>query len=188
MKFYSALCDVELASDFFVGKILEERVQDFLFAPAEIGDRIGFEAATLTGKDRVHEAGKHRARNPESAVGDQRQSADQLITRFRVREKTLNTKAQKLIAVSVRVLFANDDEACLGMTFEKVGQKSASSGARGMAINDVNLRDGRLEITHIGCESGFELLDGDFEWSLRQDAFELAQHKRVRREDANRHL
>jgi hypothetical protein len=188
MKFYGALGDIELAGDFFVGKILEERVQDFLLAAAEISDGIGFEAAALTGKDGIHEAGKHGARNPESAIGDQRKSTDQLITRFRVREKTLNTKAQKLIAVGVRVLFADDDEACLGMTFEKIGQKSASSGARGMAINDVNLRDGRFKITHIGCESGFELLDDDFEWSLRQDTFELAQHKRVRRENANRHL
>src|SRR5580698_1018148 len=32
MKFYGAFGDVEFAGDFFVGKILEKRVQDFLFA------------------------------------------------------------------------------------------------------------------------------------------------------------
>ena len=83
------------------------------------------------------------------------------------------------------MLFADDDKTRLGMTFEKVGQKSASSGTRGMSINDVNLRDGRLEIAHVGRERGFELFDDDFELSLRQDAFELAQHQRVRRQDAN---
>ena len=54
-----------------------------------------------------------------------------------------------------------------------------------MAIDDVNLCDGRLEIAHVGRESGFELLDDDFELSLRQNAFEFAQHQRVRRQDAN---
>ena len=74
------------------------------------------------------------------------------------------------------------------MSFEKIGQESASGGAGGVPIDDVDLRDGRLEIAHIGRESGFELLDDDFELSLRQDAFELAQHQGMGREDANRHL
>lgn len=55
-----------------------------------------------------------------------------------------------------------------------------------MAIDDVNLGDGRLEIAHVGRERGFELLGDDFELSLGQDAFELAQHQRVRRQDADR--
>jgi hypothetical protein len=41
VKFYGALGDVQFAGDFLVGKIFEERVQDFLFAAAEIGDGIG---------------------------------------------------------------------------------------------------------------------------------------------------
>ena len=91
-----------------------------------------------------------------------------------------------MVAIGVRVLFADDDKARLGMTFEKVGQESARSGTRGMSIDDVHLCDWRLEIAHVGRESGFELLDDDFKLSLRQDAFELAQHQRVRRQDANR--
>ena len=83
------------------------------------------------------------------------------------------------------MLFADDDEARFRMTFEEVGQKSASSRAGGVAVDYVNLRDRRLEIAHIGCERGFELLDDDLELSLRQDAFELAQHQGVRRQDAN---
>ena len=43
------------------------------------------------------------------------------------------------------MLFADDDQARLRMAFEKIGQKSASSGARGVAVDYVNLRDGRLE-------------------------------------------
>jgi len=54
-----------------------------------------------------------------------------------------------------------------------------------MAVDDVDLSDGRLEIAHIRGERGFELLGGDFEISLGQNAFEFAQHQRVRREDAD---
>src|SRR5258708_25811021 len=42
-----ALGNIEFAGDFLVGKILEKRIENFLFAPAEIGDRVGFEAASL---------------------------------------------------------------------------------------------------------------------------------------------
>ncbi len=94
MKFYGALGDVEFAGDFFVGEILEEGVQDFLLAAAEIGDGIGFETASLTRENRIHETGKDGTRNPETAVGDEGQGADQLIARFRVSEKPLNTEAQ----------------------------------------------------------------------------------------------
>ena len=186
MEFHGALGDVEFAGDFLVGKIFEERVQDFLLAAAEIGDGIGFETAALTSKDGIHEARKDGPRNPESAVGDERQSANQLIARFRVGQETLNAEAQELIAVGVGMLFADDDEARFRMAFEKVGQKSAGSGARGVPVNHVNLRDWRLKIAHVWRERGFELLDDDFEWSLRQDAFELAQHQGVRRQDADR--
>ena len=185
MKFYGALGDVEFAGDFLVGKIFEQRVQNFLLAAAEIGDGIRFEAAALTRENGIHEAGKDRAGNPESPVGDEGQGTDQLIARLRVREQTLNTETQELVAVGVRVLFADDDKARFGMTFENVGQKSARSGTRGMAINDVNLRDGRFKIAHVRRERGFELLDDDFKLRFRQDAFELAQHQGMRREDAN---
>ena len=94
VKLYGALGDVEFAGDFLVGKIFEERVQNFLLAAAEICDGIGFETASLTRENRIHEAGKDRTRNPESAVGDEGQGADQLIARFRVSEKTFNTEAQ----------------------------------------------------------------------------------------------
>jgi hypothetical protein len=167
MKFYGAFGDVEFAGDLFVGKIFEKRVQDFLFAAAEIGDGIGFETAPLTGKYGIDKAGKDRARDPESSIGDQRQSADQLIAGFRVGEQTLNTETQELIAVGVRVLFADDDQARLGMTFEKIGQKCACRRPRGMPIDDVNLGNGRFESAHVGRQRGFELLDDDFEWRLR---------------------
>jgi len=94
VKFYGALGDVKFAGDFFVGEILEEGVQDFLLAAAEVGDGISFETASLTGENRIHETGKDGARNPETAVGDKGQGADQLIARFRVSEKTLHTEAQ----------------------------------------------------------------------------------------------
>ena len=41
VEFYRAFGDVEFAGDFFVGKIFQERIENFLFAAAEIGDGIG---------------------------------------------------------------------------------------------------------------------------------------------------
>ena len=140
----------------------------------------------MTGEDGIDEAGKDGARNPESTVSDKRQCADQLIAGFGVSEKTFNAKTQELIAVGVRMLLADDDEARFWMTFEKVGQKCASGRACRMTINDVNLRDRRLKIAHVRRERGFKLLDDDFELSLRQHAFELAQHQGMRRKDTDR--
>ncbi len=90
-----------------------------------------------------------------------------------------------MIAVGVRVLLADNNEARFGMPFHKIGKESASGWTRGVSIDDVNLRDGRLEIAHIGRERGFELLADDLELSLRQNALEFAEHQRVRRQDAN---
>ncbi len=140
----------------------------------------------MTREDGIDEAGKDGARNPETAVGHKRQCANQLIAGFGVSEKTLHAKTQKLIAIGVRVLFTDDDKARLWMTFEKVGQKCASGRACRMPINDVNLRDRRLKIAHVRRERGFQLLDDDFKLSLRQHAFELAQHQGMRRKDTDR--
>ena len=42
MEFYCALGNVEFTGDFFVGEIFQKRIEDFLFAAAEIGNGIGF--------------------------------------------------------------------------------------------------------------------------------------------------
>ena len=55
-----------------------------------------------------------------------------------------------------------------------------------MRVNDVNLSLGRLKSAKVGREGGFQLLKDYFELRFRQNAFELAQHQGVRREDANR--
>lgn len=121
VEFDGALGNVEFAGDFLVGEIFEERIENFLLATAEIGDGIGFEAATLAGEDRIDKAGKDRARNPEAAVGDEGQGAGQLIAGFGVSQEAFDAEAQELIAVGVGVLFADDDEARFGMAFEKIG-------------------------------------------------------------------
>ena len=185
MKFYGAFGNVELAGDFLVGKIFQERIEDFLFAAAEIGDGIGFEAAALAGEDGIDESGQELARNPESTAGNERKSADQLLAGFDVGEQALHAKAQELEAVRVVVLLANDDQASFGMAFKNIGQKRAGGGLGGMRVNDVNLRLRRLKVAKIGRECRFELFGDNFEWSLGENAFELAQHQGVRREDAN---
>jgi len=93
VKLNGALGDVELAGDFLVGKILEERIKNFLLATAEIGDRIGLQAARLIRKNRIDETGEHRARHPETAIGDKRQGADELLAGFFVGKNPLHTEA-----------------------------------------------------------------------------------------------
>ncbi len=186
VKFYGALGNIEFAGDFLVGEIFEERIENFLLAAAEIRDGIGFEAAALTSQDGIDEAGQDGARNPEAAIGDERQGADELIAGFGVGEETFNSQTQKLVAVGIGVLFADDDQSSFGMSFEQIGQKSASCRARSVAVDHIDLRNGWLEIAHVWRERGFELFDDDFELSLRQNAFEFAQHQRVRRQDTDR--
>jgi hypothetical protein len=70
VKFYGALGNVQTAANFFVGKIFEEGIENFLFAAAQIGDGIGFQAAALPGKYGVHETGKELPGNPETTDGD----------------------------------------------------------------------------------------------------------------------
>ncbi len=54
-----------------------------------------------------------------------------------------------------------------------------------MRIDDVNLCLGRFEIAKIGSQGRFEMLYGDLELRLGEQTLELAQHQRVRREDAD---
>jgi hypothetical protein len=70
VKFHGALGNIQTAANFFVGKIFEEGIENFLFTAAQIGDGVGFEAATLPGKYGVHETGKELTGHPEATDGD----------------------------------------------------------------------------------------------------------------------
>src|SRR5262252_3565031 len=188
MKFHGALGDVQFAGDFLIGKIFEERVENLLLAAAQIGDRVGFETARLSGKDRIHEAGEHGARYPEAAVGDERKRADELVTSFVVGEDALYAEAKQRKAGGVLMLFADHDKASISVALENVRQQSTGGLPCRVSINDVNLSLRRLERAQIGSESGLELLADHFEFRLGQEAFELAQHQRVGREKANGQL
>jgi hypothetical protein len=188
VEFYGALGDIELAGDFLIGKIFEERIENFLLAAAEIGDRIGFEAARLAGKDGVNKAGKNGAGNPETAGSDERKSADELVAGFGVSENAFYAEAEERKAVGVVMGFSDDDEAGVRMAFENIGEQRAGGLAGGVGVDDINLSFGRFEGAQIGSESGLELLGDNFEIGLGQNAFELAQHQGVRREEANREL
>ena len=152
MEFYGALGDVELAGDFLVGKILEKRIENFLLAAAEIGDRIGLEAASLIGEYRIHESGKNLTRNPEAAVGDKRKSANELLASFFVGENSLNSQAQERKTVGVLMLITDDDQTSVGETLDQIRQESSGGLTRGVRIDDVNLSLGRFEIAKVGSE------------------------------------
>ena len=185
MELDGALGDVEPAGNLFVGKILEERIEDFLLAPAEISDGIGLETATLAGEYGINKAGEQLARHPESSVDDKRQSTNQLVACFGIGEEAFHAKPQERVAIGIIVLFPDDDEARLGITFKNIGEQSAGSGAGSMRVNDVHLRAGRLHVAKVGGEHGCQLLGNHFELRLFEKPLELAQHQGVRRQQTN---
>ncbi len=185
MKFHGPFRDVQLAGDLFVGEIFQQRIEDFLFAAAEIRDGIGLQPATLAGKNGIYESGEKLPRNPESSAGNERERANQLLAGFHVGQKPLYSKAQKRKTVGFIVLLPDDDEAGFGIAFHKIGQERTGSGFGGVGVDDVDLGAGRLHGSQVGRERGFKLLGEYLEWRFRQNAFELAQHQRVGREDAN---
>ena len=181
-----ALGDVELAGDFLVGEVLEEQVEDFLLAAAEVGNGIGAKAPTLAREDGVHEAGKQRARHPESAIGDEREGAGKLFAGLDVGEQALGTKAQQRIAVGFNMFIGDDDEARLGIALEDIGNECAGGLLGGMRIDDINLRARRIDVTQVGSQRGFELTGNDVERRARKGALKLAEDQRVGRQEANR--
>src|SRR6266850_2755315 len=186
VEFHGAFGNVELAGDFLVRKILEERIENFLLAAAEICDGISLQAAALAREDGIHETGQELARDPETCIGDQRQRPNQLLTGFDVGEQALHAETEERKAVGIVVLLADDDQAGFGMALENIGQESAGGGLGGVGIDDVDLSARRFQGAEIRRQRGFQLLDDDLVLGFGQNAFELAQHQGVRREDANR--
>src|SRR5260370_2311815 len=166
VKLHGAFRNVELAGDFLVRKIFQQRIQDFLFAAAEIGDGIGLQAAALAGKDGVNESGEKLPWNPESSSGNKGERADQLFAGFDIGQKAFNAETQQRKTIGFIVLFADDNEARFGKTFEKIGQERASGRARGIGVDNVNLSFGRLQGTEGGSKGGFELFDNHLELGL----------------------
>ena len=186
VELHGTLGNVELAGDFFVGEIFKERVEDFLFAAAEIGDGIGFEAARLAREDRIDEAGKNGPRHPETATGDERKSAHELIAGFGVGEDAFYAETKQGEAVRILMSFADNDEPRVGIALKNIRKQRARGLASGVRIDDIDLGFRRFERAKIGSESGLQLLADDFEIGLGQNAFELTQHQRMWREQANR--
>src|SRR5258708_24841977 len=85
VKLHSAFRNVELAGNLFVGKIFEQRIENFLLAAAEIRDGIRLQTTTRAGKERVNDTGDALPQQPESSAGNKRFSADQFISAFDVR-------------------------------------------------------------------------------------------------------
>ena len=142
----------------------------------------------MSGKDGVHEAGEDGARHPEATCGDEREGAEQLVAGFSVSENAFYAEAQQRKTVGVVMGFTDDDEASIGVAFENIGEQGTGGLTSGVSVDDVDLGLGRFERAEIGGESGLELLGDDFEIGLGQNAFELAQHQGVRREEADRKL
>jgi hypothetical protein len=166
VKLHRAFRNIELAGNLFVGKILQQRIENFLLAAAEIRDGIGLQTAALAGEDGINESGEKLPRNPESSTGNERESLDQLVAGFNVGEQALHAQTQERKTVGIVVLLADDDEASLGIAFEKIGQERAGGGLCGMSVNDVNLSARRLKSAEVRREGGFQLLGNNLELGL----------------------
>lgn len=121
VKLHRAFRNVELAGNLLVGKILQERIENFLLATAQIRDGICLQTAALAGKDGIDEPGEKLPGNPKSASGNERESADQLFAGLDVSEKPLHAETQERKTVGLAVLLANDNEAGFRKAFEKIG-------------------------------------------------------------------
>src|SRR5260370_566065 len=128
VKLHSAFRNVELAGNLFVGKIFEQRIENFLLAAAEIRDGIGLQTTTLAGKDRINESGEELPRNPASSAGNERESADQLVPCFDVSEKAFHTETQERKAVGIVVMLGYAHEAGLRTALEELRQQRARGG------------------------------------------------------------
>src|SRR5260221_9128975 len=127
-------------------------MENFLFARSGIWDGIELQAARLVRKNEMDEPGKHRARYPETAIGDKRQGADELLASFFVGKNSLHTEAQERKAVGILMLITNDDEACVGETFNQIREESAGCLARGVGVDDIDLCLGWFEVAKVGSE------------------------------------
>src|SRR5260370_39559664 len=166
VKLHSAFRNVELAGDFLVGEVFQQRIKNFLFAAAQVRDGIGLQAAALAGKDGIHKSGEKLPGNPESAAGNEGESAGQLIAGHDVGEKSFHAKTQERKTVGIVVLVGDDDEAGIRIAFENIGQERAGCRFCRMSVNHVNLSARRLESAEVGRESGFQQLDNDLEIGL----------------------
>src|SRR5262252_4880458 len=157
MELDGALGDVELAGDFLVREILEQRIENFLFAAAEIGDRVSLQATPLAGENGVYEAREHGTRNPETALGYQRQSTRKLVARFGVGENSLHAEAQQRVAVRFIQRITHDNQTRIGVTLKNIGEQRSGSLASGVCVDHVDLRARRFEVAQVGSERGFQL-------------------------------
>ena len=167
MKLHRALRNIEFVGDFFVGKILQKRIENLLLAAAQICDGVGLEAAALSGEDGINESGEKLAWDPESSAGNQRESADQLFAGFDISEKALHAKTQERKTIGFVVLLPNDDEPGFRMALEKVGQERASGRLGSVRVDDVNLSFRRLQSAQIGRECRLQLLESNLELGFR---------------------
>src|SRR3984893_8950179 len=166
VKLHSAFRNVELAGNLFVGKIFEQRIENFLLAATQIRDGIGLQTTALAGEDGINEPGEKLPRNPESSAGNERERADQLVPGLDVGEKAFHSETQEGKTVGIVVLLADNDEAGLRMAFENIGQERSGGGLCSMSINDVNLGARRLKRTEVGGKGGLQLLENNLELGL----------------------
>ena len=180
MELYGALGNVELAGDFLIGEILEQRIENFLFATAEIGDGFGLEAPALAGEDGIDETGKHGTWDPEAALGNERKRTSELVASLGVGEDTFYAETQQRVGIGFVDGVAHNDEACVRVAFQNIGEESTGGLASGMRVNNKDLGAGRLQIAQVGGQGGFELLGNDLELrGFAKKTLKFAQHERV---------
>ena len=186
VKFHGAFGDVEAVGNFFVGQVFEQTAEDFLFAAAEIGRGVGAEAAALrTRKNRIDEARKDFARNPEAAVGDERKRTGELFAGLVVIEDAFDALTEKRVGIGFVQVVAHDDEAGIFGLIEDVPQEGSRCLPGSVGVDHVNGGFGNFHVAQVRGEHGVELLRGDLEAGVVQKAFEFGEHHGVRGKKTN---
>src|SRR5262249_15568336 len=70
MELDGALGNIELAGDFLVGEILEQRTENRVSRAAEMGDSVSFKAPSWAVQNEINEARQQETRHQNPAVRD----------------------------------------------------------------------------------------------------------------------
>ena len=115
VEFHRPLGNVQAIGNFLVDQVLEQPIEHFLFASAQLAGTISSETTPLRcAQNRIHEKGKHLARNPKAAVGNQQQRTRELPMSLLAIQDALYTLPQQRVALRLFQLFPTTSSFAVG--------------------------------------------------------------------------
>src|SRR5207253_9953444 len=103
VELYGSFGDVQPVCNFLIGKVLQQGIEDFLFAPAQAGGSPEPAVAWNAVQDGIHEAGQHRPRHPIAPARDVLQGATRLAGGLGVGDRKSTRLNSSHVAISYAV-------------------------------------------------------------------------------------